>query len=132
MILKEKGVWEEIKANNPVGKSPSRRYGHTAVLHEDSMFVFGGYDCDSFICSDLWAFSFSTYTADLSHCTFLLLMADGGITETLEWNRVIPKQEKSSTRKISAHCCHCPPPNVSIIPVKLFYLLMLPNLNATL
>jgi leucine-zipper-like transcriptional regulator 1 len=35
------------------GEIPSPRYGHSSVILGDSMFVFGGYDTDSFSCNDL-------------------------------------------------------------------------------
>ncbi|KDO24144.1 hypothetical protein SPRG_10571 [Saprolegnia parasitica CBS 223.65] len=37
----ETGVWAVMKTT---GKSPPHRYRHTAVIYEDSMFVFGGVD----------------------------------------------------------------------------------------
>jgi len=56
---KEEDTWEEVKVS--AGRSPARRYGHSAVLYGYGMIVFGGYDCDSFTCADLWSFSFGTY-----------------------------------------------------------------------
>jgi len=38
---------------------PSPRYGHSAVVFGDSMYIFGGYDKDGFACNDLHEYNFS-------------------------------------------------------------------------
>jgi hypothetical protein len=43
---------------------PSPRYGHTAVVYEQKMFVFGGYDHEGFCCNDL-------YTLDIKSSQWL-------------------------------------------------------------
>ena len=51
--------WTEII---PVSKDKiTKRYGHTAVVCNDSMFVFGGYDDFGLKCNDLWEFNFSKF-----------------------------------------------------------------------
>ena len=37
----ELGAWTAIEA---VGEIPSKRFGHSSVCNEDSMYVFGGWD----------------------------------------------------------------------------------------
>ena len=49
--------WSEVI---PLSKDKiTKRYGHTAVICNDSMFVFGGYDDFGLKCNDLWEFNFS-------------------------------------------------------------------------
>lgn len=40
------------------GKKPSKRYSQSCVLYKDELYLFGGYDENSFSCNDLWKFSF--------------------------------------------------------------------------
>ena len=47
--------WTEIIAK---GQKISKRYGHSAVVYNDSMYVFGGYDDFGLTCNDLWEFKF--------------------------------------------------------------------------
>ena len=42
----------------PKGQKISKRYGHSAVVYNDSMYVFGGYDDFGLTCNDLWEFNF--------------------------------------------------------------------------
>eukprot|EP01090_Pellita_catalonica_P022268 TRINITY_DN8591_c0_g1_i1.p1 TRINITY_DN8591_c0_g1~~TRINITY_DN8591_c0_g1_i1.p1 ORF type:complete len:794 (-),score=120.77 TRINITY_DN8591_c0_g1_i1:26-2407(-) len=49
-----KGEWEHIKSKN----NPVARYGHSAVIFEGEMYVFGGYDHHGFACDDVYKFSF--------------------------------------------------------------------------
>lgn len=56
-IKLETKEWTEII---PQGKERiSRRYGHSAVIYNDSMYIVGGYDDFGLTCNDLWEFSFS-------------------------------------------------------------------------
>ena len=53
-------TWEEIKVN---GKTqPQSRAGHSAVIHENSMYIFGGKDEDNEKLNDLWCFDFTERT----------------------------------------------------------------------
>ena len=54
---KEDNSWEVMTVEKG-SRVPARRYGHSGVLYSSEMFIFGGFDCDSFTCSDLWSFSF--------------------------------------------------------------------------
>ena len=47
--------WECI---NTIGEKPSPRAGHTAVVHSNGMYVFGGYDKNGLLCHDLFEFTF--------------------------------------------------------------------------
>ena len=49
--------WREIVPNGD--ERISRRYGHSAVVYNDSMYIMGGYDDFGLKCNDLWEFSFS-------------------------------------------------------------------------
>ncbi len=39
--------WKPEKTSGDV---PSKRYGHSKVIYNDEIFLFGGYDIDSFSC----------------------------------------------------------------------------------
>jgi len=58
----EDNSWEVMTVEKG-SRVPARRYGHSGVLYSSEMFIFGGFDCDSFTCSDLWSFSFGTHTS---------------------------------------------------------------------
>jgi hypothetical protein len=45
-----------------LGSSPSPRHGHSAVLYNDCMYIYGGSDRNGFACNDVIEFSFSTLT----------------------------------------------------------------------
>ncbi|CAH1989971.1 unnamed protein product [Acanthoscelides obtectus] len=49
--------WEQSSANQ---SSITKRYSHTAVVHENSMFVFGGCTCHMTTFNDLWRLDLST------------------------------------------------------------------------
>jgi len=57
MGFQEDNSWEVMTVEKG-SRVPARRYGHSGVLYSSEMFIFGGFDCDSFTCSDLWSFSF--------------------------------------------------------------------------
>jgi leucine-zipper-like transcriptional regulator 1 len=38
--------------------APKGRFGHSAVVYNDSMYLFGGYTTDGFACNDLYEYSF--------------------------------------------------------------------------
>ena len=46
----------------------NKRYGHSAVIYNESMYIFGGYDDFGLSCNDLWEFNFGEdalfYTPD--------------------------------------------------------------------
>ncbi len=56
----EANTWEEVKPADQANRPPVKRYGHSAVVRDDEMWVFGGFDSDSWTCSDLWSFHFRT------------------------------------------------------------------------
>jgi N-acetylneuraminic acid mutarotase len=52
--------WEEV---NVLGKGrPVPRAGHSAIMHGDSMVIFGGRDEFNNKLNDIWLFNFSSYT----------------------------------------------------------------------
>jgi N-acetylneuraminic acid mutarotase len=51
--------WQEMQLE-PGTSGPSKRYGHSAVVHGNVMYMYGGYDDMGFACSDLWALELST------------------------------------------------------------------------
>ncbi|XP_078358816.1 attractin-like protein 1 [Oculina patagonica] len=63
--------WEVVSPAINSSKSPSRRYGHSAIAHNSSLYVFGG-RIDKKATSELWAFD----------------------TRTLHWN-LLPSQADS-------------------------------------
>ncbi|PRP87919.1 hypothetical protein PROFUN_02656 [Planoprotostelium fungivorum] len=44
------------------GKAPSKRYGHSAVVYGDAMYICGGYDQHGLSCGDIHRFDFITHT----------------------------------------------------------------------
>eukprot|EP01089_Gocevia_fonbrunei_P000771 TRINITY_DN10756_c0_g1_i1.p1 TRINITY_DN10756_c0_g1~~TRINITY_DN10756_c0_g1_i1.p1 ORF type:complete len:338 (+),score=62.43 TRINITY_DN10756_c0_g1_i1:72-1085(+) len=52
-------TWEKVEAK---GALPSTRAGHTAVIINNKMIVFGGNDINGRYLNDLWSFEFSTAT----------------------------------------------------------------------
>jgi hypothetical protein len=44
-----------------IGVIPSPRYAHSAVIYGKHMYIFGGYDSDSFSCNDLFQFNFGFF-----------------------------------------------------------------------
>jgi N-acetylneuraminic acid mutarotase len=51
--------WEKIIVHGR--DRPVPRAGHSAVVHNDSMIIFGGRDEENNKLNDLWLFNFSTY-----------------------------------------------------------------------
>jgi hypothetical protein len=58
----------------PHSKGPLARFGHRAVVHDTSLFVFGGYDQHGFTCDTLHKYNFDAnhwervrYRLDTSH-----------------------------------------------------------------
>lgn len=45
-----------------LGVAPCPRYGHCSVVHNDIMYVFGGYDQNGFACNDLYEFDLASLT----------------------------------------------------------------------
>jgi len=54
----EHQTWHKIE---PKGKLPDPRYGHTATLLGNRMYIFGGYDNNASACNDLWEFSLDNF-----------------------------------------------------------------------
>lgn len=52
--------WEHVKIMGEI--MPSPRAGHSSVIHNDSMYVFGGKDEDNNKLNELWRFDFTNYT----------------------------------------------------------------------
>ncbi|OCT63290.1 ras guanine nucleotide exchange factor F [Xenopus laevis] len=51
-------MWYEGKSPGCKGKSPTNRKGHSAVLHQTSMYIYGGYFDLKGAVEEFWAFSF--------------------------------------------------------------------------
>jgi hypothetical protein len=49
-----------MKPREGTSRPPVKRYGHTAVVRDNEMWVMGGFDSDSWTCGDLWSFHFRT------------------------------------------------------------------------
>ncbi len=52
-------TWQEVLCSGQ-GQPPTPRHSHSAVMYEDSMYVFGGYD--GHYRSDFYRFNFITNT----------------------------------------------------------------------
>ena len=50
--------FDEISIVSPKGDTPTPRYGHTAVIFKDFLYVFGGWDGTRTL-NDLYQYSFS-------------------------------------------------------------------------
>ena len=53
----ENNVWSK-EIPDPSTKPPTRRYGHTGVVYDDAMCIFAGFDSDSWVCDDVWRYTF--------------------------------------------------------------------------
>ena len=53
----EKGEWEVLLPDKD-SKLPQPRAGHSAIVYDDKMYVFGGKDEDNEKLKDLWCFEF--------------------------------------------------------------------------
>jgi hypothetical protein len=62
--------WRRIDA---LESKPTGRYGHSAVVYNNTAFIFGGFDSDGFVSNDLLTF-------DLIQCKWL-----PKITKTQQW-----------------------------------------------
>eukprot|EP00898_Chlorokybus_atmophyticus_P000295 jgi/Chlat1/1266/Chrsp115S00763 len=51
-------AWEQVATQGP---APPPRYSHTAVVFEDTMYVYGG-ERSTYVFGDVWAFSFANST----------------------------------------------------------------------
>eukprot|EP01089_Gocevia_fonbrunei_P017650 TRINITY_DN5790_c0_g1_i1.p1 TRINITY_DN5790_c0_g1~~TRINITY_DN5790_c0_g1_i1.p1 ORF type:complete len:272 (+),score=57.09 TRINITY_DN5790_c0_g1_i1:100-915(+) len=70
---KSNGYWNDIwKYNTSTqewtketidssSKAPFKRYGHSAVVFDEHMWIFGGFDSESWTCDDLWKYSFEEH-----------------------------------------------------------------------
>lgn len=50
-------VWNKIKNNEKTSK-PCPRSGHSAVFHNNQMYIFGGKAENSIKLNDLWSYNF--------------------------------------------------------------------------
>lgn len=57
----ETDQWEVFSPDKD-SKLPQPRAGHSAIIHEGKMYVFGGKDEDNEKLKDLWCFDFQTRT----------------------------------------------------------------------
>lgn len=48
--------WELVQCDSP----PRGRAGHSAILYQDSMYIYGGEDSNGTVLSDLWRYDFLT------------------------------------------------------------------------
>lgn len=71
-VLPETNSWEEIKGKG--GRVPFKRYGHSAVVRNDEMWVFGGFDSESMACGDLWSFHFRTRETLPLPCIIIIII----------------------------------------------------------
>jgi hypothetical protein len=55
----ESNQWQSIEASKD-SSVPQARAGHSAVIYNGQMYVFGGKDEDNEKLKDLWAFDFAT------------------------------------------------------------------------
>ncbi|KAF4701307.1 hypothetical protein FOZ62_017335, partial [Perkinsus olseni] len=53
--------WSPVEVNNAGGSGPRARYRTSAVVHKDSMLVFGGHDGSKHL-NDFYMFDFFTST----------------------------------------------------------------------
>jgi hypothetical protein len=60
-------TWEmvQVAEGSPL---PSPRTGHTAVVYNDSMFVYGGKDGENNKLGDIWSYNFQTKTWEEITC----------------------------------------------------------------
>jgi N-acetylneuraminic acid mutarotase len=52
----ESNTWSEFKAAG--GPEPQPRAGHSALIYDDKMWIFGGKDDDNEKLNDFWSYSF--------------------------------------------------------------------------
>ena len=58
--------WEKVQVLGSV--QPVTRAGHSAVIHGDTMVVFGGRDSESNKLNDLWVFNLASYVWEKQEC----------------------------------------------------------------
>jgi hypothetical protein len=51
--------WELVQQLSEV--CPPTRAGHSAIMHLDNMYIYGGKDEDNNKLNDIWTFNFNTY-----------------------------------------------------------------------
>ena len=51
-------TWQEVLSSGAGGPPPTPRHSHSAVIYEDSLYIFGGYD--GHYRKDFYRFNFST------------------------------------------------------------------------
>ena len=56
----DSSTWEQVQCER--GPVPQPRAGHTAVVHQNKMFVFGGKDDENEKLKEFWMFDFDTRT----------------------------------------------------------------------
>jgi N-acetylneuraminic acid mutarotase len=57
--------WSKITTS---GKGPQPRAGHSAVVHENKMYIFGGKDEDNEKQKDLWCLDLNTFVWEALDC----------------------------------------------------------------
>jgi hypothetical protein len=92
-----------VKPADQANRPPVKRYGHSAVVRDDEMWVFGGFDSDSWTCSDLWSFHFRMrhlsslgceLVIDVKGMPTLTLVSLCACTVNKEWRRSEFKKNK--------------------------------------
>ncbi|KAJ4432158.1 hypothetical protein ANN_20774 [Periplaneta americana] len=53
-------VWEEVEPESD--SYPTKRYGHTTVVYDDKIYLYGGLEENGVISNELWTFNISTKT----------------------------------------------------------------------
>jgi hypothetical protein len=52
------GIWRPVRAKGEKGPSP--RFGHSAVIHEDKIYMYGGTMRSGHVSRELWALDLTT------------------------------------------------------------------------
>jgi hypothetical protein len=65
--LKENNVWREIEK---IGDFPDACYGHSAVVYQKSMYIYGGFNSSGFSPKEIFEFNFGFFFSNLNSDTF--------------------------------------------------------------
>lgn len=77
----EQHKWSLVEPADPRAPLPKERAGHSAVLYENSIYIFGGKDDENFKLNDLWKFDLAARTwTNLETATGTAPMARAGHT----------------------------------------------------
>jgi len=55
--------WEEVVPRSDPSQTPTPRAGHSAVVYDRHMYVFGGYDKFGMSCNDLYQLNFGLFSS---------------------------------------------------------------------